>query len=270
MDVVLRAARPDDYGAFARWFPLLETGDPVPSRERWSSNLAMCSSLALVDGKPAGYCFSQSFTHDGYVRHLVVDPAFRGCGIGRRLMLREAEAMRARGCTRWRLNVVPDNTPAAELYRSLGMRHSHDAVSLRFDWDFVERLAHTDARYSLVPLNPERTSAVEACFDLYEGQLDALNARMEVVVRVLVDAHDPTRRDLGVIAFDTSFPGCFPFRAQSIEGACAMLRGVRSMATQHKIGVVVEDHPELDAYFVGAGARVAFRFTHMIGPIPPL
>ncbi len=54
------------------------------------------------------------------VHDLIVAPAARGAGIGRRLMDEAERAARQEGCARMTLEVRGDNAPAMALYRSLG------------------------------------------------------------------------------------------------------------------------------------------------------
>ena len=78
----------------------------------------------------------------------------------------------------------------------------------------------------------------------------------------------PGALDLGVAAFDVTFPGCFPFRVGRAEDVGALLRGLRSLAEETDvIGVVVEGHDALAELLIDAGAEVKLRFVHMRGPI---
>lgn len=88
--------------------------------------------LAEVDGRFAGLSlfftsFSTWFGKPGvYVQDLYVDPAFRGQGIGERLIGETAQRARARGATYMRLSVYADNLAAQGFYERIGMTWSKD------------------------------------------------------------------------------------------------------------------------------------------------
>ncbi len=263
MDLVLRPAKPTDYPHFSRWFPTLGSGDVVPPRTAWVDDMGPQSTIAEHDGEPVGYCYAQTLERDGYVRHLAVDESARGQGVGRALLEHAAVGMRAAGCTRWRLNVKPDNDPAVGLYSALGMTKVHESASLRFDWSILERLPEPPADRTVDEPDAAEQSAIEQRFALPAGQLASAAAREGVAVLAVRS----TDTMLGVAAFDVGFPGCFPFRAMTVEDANALLHGLHPLATQHGMGLVAEAHPQLEAALVEAGARVAFRFMHMSGPL---
>ncbi|MDB4886840.1 MAG: putative acetyltransferase [Gemmatimonadetes bacterium] len=56
------------------------------------------------------------------VKRMFVDPAWRGCGIGRALMERVIEEARVRGYAMLRLGTLHDMDAALALYRSLGFQ----------------------------------------------------------------------------------------------------------------------------------------------------
>ncbi|MFG1529904.1 MAG: GNAT family N-acetyltransferase [Thermoplasmata archaeon] len=62
---------------------------------------------------------------------VMVDPAAQGQGIGRRLLVRAIESLRAEGEPRIFLNVTGGNRPALHLYRALGFRRS---LGPKFGW----------------------------------------------------------------------------------------------------------------------------------------
>src|SRR5579875_204481 len=62
---------------------------------------------------------------------VMVDPAAQGQGIGRRLIVRAVESLRAEGEYRICLNVTGGNRPALNLYRALGFRRS---LGPKFGW----------------------------------------------------------------------------------------------------------------------------------------
>ena len=121
-----RPASPSDYETFTRLFVELATGDPIPSRPSWEAGIAP-TALFHEDagGHVVAYSFHQLLGETGYVTHVVVDPAHRGKRLGRAVMDALAALFREAGCTRWCLNVKPENTAAVRLYESVGMRRAY-------------------------------------------------------------------------------------------------------------------------------------------------
>ncbi len=82
--------------------------------------------IAEVDGAPAGFAlffhnFSTFVGKPGlYLEDLFVRPAFRGLGLGKRLMVRLAAITVERDCGRFEWSVLDWNQPAIDFYRSLG------------------------------------------------------------------------------------------------------------------------------------------------------
>lgn len=87
------------------------------------SELSNPLSLWLVaedDGKVVGYVGSQSVAPEADVMNLAVAPEWRSRGIGRALMTALIAQLHSRGITALFLEVRVGNTPAQNLYRSLG------------------------------------------------------------------------------------------------------------------------------------------------------
>ncbi len=77
--------------------------------------------LARVDGEPAGLGGVRHLdTEVAEVKSMYVAPAYRGTGLGRRILARLDEIARERGCRAVRLDTSDYLTPAVELYRSAG------------------------------------------------------------------------------------------------------------------------------------------------------
>ncbi|MGE3314430.1 MAG: GNAT family N-acetyltransferase, partial [Planctomycetaceae bacterium] len=60
----------------------------------------------------------------GAVQNVGVHPEHRGLGLGRALVLKSLEGFRSAGLRRVYLEVTSDNTPAVELYRSVGFEQA--------------------------------------------------------------------------------------------------------------------------------------------------
>lgn len=82
--------------------------------------------LALADGQPAGFAiyffnYSTFLAKPGlYLEDLFVQPAHRGAGLGKALLLHLAKIAHERGCGRMEWSVLDWNQPAIDFYQSLG------------------------------------------------------------------------------------------------------------------------------------------------------
>ncbi|MBV1859302.1 MAG: GNAT family N-acetyltransferase, partial [Nannocystaceae bacterium] len=256
MGIGLRPGLPGDYPYFQRWFPMLESGDPTPSSQRWGDELVPACTVAELDGQPVGYCFAQVFGTDGYIRHVVVEPAARRSGAGRCLLLRAAASMREVGCSSWRLNVRDDNAPALSLYASLGLEPHHVCTSLRFPPALVDTLPCRPRPHDVLEPDAHQVGVLEEHFELPVGQLDSVRKHPAgVVLAVLAGG----LASYGVATFDTARQGSFPFRAESVETASTLLHALRARATGPEMGVVSEDVDVFTLRLIEAGARVPFR-----------
>jgi GNAT superfamily N-acetyltransferase len=79
--------------------------------------------LALADGVPAGLGGVRYLdTEAAEVKSMYVAPAYRGTGLGRRILTRLDEIAFEHGCRAVRLDTSDYLTPAVGLYRSAGYR----------------------------------------------------------------------------------------------------------------------------------------------------
>jgi GNAT superfamily N-acetyltransferase len=79
--------------------------------------------LATVDGEPAGLGGVRHLDTDvAEVKSMYVAPAYRGGGLGRRILARLDEIAAEHGCSAVRLDTSDYLTPAVGLYRSAGYR----------------------------------------------------------------------------------------------------------------------------------------------------
>ncbi|WP_437683583.1 N-acetyltransferase family protein [Sorangium sp. So ce131] len=267
-----RPATPADYDRYARLFPELGADQAVPSRDRWERALAKDTLLFEEDGAVIAYAYAQPLRETGYVRNVVVTRAHRGRGVGGAVMRAVAAHLRARGCSRWCLNVVPDNTAAVRLYRGAGMEQAYTSTSFRFTWDVVARLPRPDRAVAVRPVDPADDAAVEAAFGLVPGQVAEARGRGKLVLLSLVDPAAPSAPPLGFASFDPQHPGAFPFRVVAPGLAVPLLEAIRPHAPPDPafIGVVVEDDDALASAFLAAGAAVHLALLHFRGDIPAL
>jgi GNAT superfamily N-acetyltransferase len=79
--------------------------------------------LALADGEPAGIGGVRHLDTDvAEVKSMYVAPAYRGTGLGRRILARLDEIALEHGCSAVRLDTSDYLTPAVGLYRAAGYR----------------------------------------------------------------------------------------------------------------------------------------------------
>lgn len=103
--------------------------------------------LAEVDGQGAGFAlffhnYSTFLARRGlYLEDLFVFPAYRGRGIGKRLLARLAEIAIARGCGRLEWWVLDWNTDAIGFYQSLGAVAMSEWTTFRVTGDALTALA---------------------------------------------------------------------------------------------------------------------------------
>lgn len=264
--ITLRPAREADYDDFARLFMELGARDPVPSLEKWRDETAPGSVVAVRDERVVGCCYVQVLEDTGFVRLLVTDASARRTGVARALMANAADAFRAAGCSKWCLNVRPDNLPALTLYRSLGMELAYASTALAIDWANVERLPVGD-RETRVVLDSASDPCAEARFSLHAGQLAAARALPGRVIVTLVAASSD--EVVGVAAFDPGFPGAFPFRVAAPALARPLLEAMRPHARpgDAEVKMVLADDDGGEPTLVAAGAEVRMRTVHFVGPL---
>ncbi|PCC69913.1 Acetyltransferase (GNAT) family protein [Nannocystis exedens] len=269
MALAHRPAVDGDYAIFARLFPELDTGDPIPSPAHWAAEIAPNTWLFEQDGAAVGYLFFERLEGVGYIRHVVVAPEHRGRGLGLAMLRAAAAELRAAGCATWCLNVKPGNLPAVGLYQRLGMREAYRSTALRFAWSQVDALPAPDRSLQTCAIEPADDAAIEAAFALPRGQLAGNRAAGRVLLRLL-DPAEPTAVHLGFASFNPDFPGAFPFRVASPEFAAPLLAGLRPHARDDKpdMGIVAEADPGLTARLVAIGARVHMEFCHFQGHVP--
>lgn len=269
---ILRPARDRDHGLYLRLFAELGVDDPPADAERWAVELAPDAHVLEHDGEAVGYVLVQILDGVGYVRHVVVDPAARGRGFGHEAMRGVASLFRDAGCTSWCLNVKPDNEPAVRLYRRCGMVERYRTVSVRWRWSLLDDLASpaSSELADLAPVScghaePDALEEIEACFSLPSGLLATFAAKE----RVALIAARRGGRIVGVASFDPVFPGCFPFRADDLAAAVALLEAARAHAPSdaEHLQLVVEDAPQLVVALEDLGAIRMLEFAHYGGAL---
>ncbi|MCL6580092.1 MAG: GNAT family N-acetyltransferase [Firmicutes bacterium] len=84
------------------------------------------SFIARRDGELVGAVLGATDARRGYIHHLAVREDCRGLGLGRALLARAVDALRARGVPKVHLFVFVGNDPAIGFYRHLGWEWRED------------------------------------------------------------------------------------------------------------------------------------------------
>ena len=197
-----------------------------------------------------------------HVCQVIVDPAWRGQGVGRRLMEALARHLRGAGCTHWYLNVKRDDVPALRLYASAGLGAPEETAALKVPWSVVPALPATAAAPpALAPAEEDR--ALEARFGLVPGTIGAARDRGSLPIRLGWPAS-------ALALFDPAFPGASCFRVERPDLARPLLEAIRPHAPRSvpHVTIVAED-PGVAGRLVGAGAEVRMELYRLAGAIPP-
>jgi GNAT superfamily N-acetyltransferase len=270
-----RAALSADYGTFVRFYRELGvTDDPIPSAETWAGELAKNCLMLEEDGKIVGYGNASASRDTAWVFHVVVDPSARGRRIGHRVMDALARRLRAAGCTRWTLNVKPDNAPAMALYARWGFSVVHRSAAMRVTWERTESLARGPFAARPLAADGREDGAVEAACGLFPGQLGIQRLRG---ARFHIFVADGAASTAGVAAFDPTVPGAAPFRvapayaAERVAVARALFDAMREVARPEfdHTRLVAEGDLALRDALSAVGAETLLVFDHMRGDIPP-
>jgi ribosomal protein S18 acetylase RimI-like enzyme len=103
--------------------------------ERWHADPGVRPYIPIAGGRPAGYgeLWIDPAETEAELARIVVDPACRGAGLGRRLVtLLAAEARRAGYDDVW-LRVLPDNSAARSCYAAAGFVRATAAEEAAFN-----------------------------------------------------------------------------------------------------------------------------------------
>ncbi len=114
MPAIVRAFEPADLpAARALWATVpgveLAEGDAPEELARYLARNPECSTVAVVDGTLVAAVLAGHDGRRGLLYHLAVHPAHRGRGLGRAVVRRALETLRAAGLTRALLLVAADN-----------------------------------------------------------------------------------------------------------------------------------------------------------------
>jgi GNAT superfamily N-acetyltransferase len=113
----------------------------------FASHAALHGEIVEVDGTPAGLIIWHPFasTMRGklglYIEDLYVDPAFRGRGLGRAMMVHLARTCQANGFFAMEWSVHAGNAAADRFYAGLGAEPETEWVSRRLSGPALNQLA---------------------------------------------------------------------------------------------------------------------------------
>lgn len=103
--------------------------------------------MARLDDKPVGYAlffhsYSTFLARPGiYLEDIYVQPAVRGRGVGKALLIEIARIARDRNCGRLEWSVLDWNQPAIDFYLSLGAKPLNEWTMYRMDELAIATLA---------------------------------------------------------------------------------------------------------------------------------
>lgn len=103
--------------------------------------------MGCVDGTAVGFAlffqnYSTFLAKPGlHLEDLYVQPAHRGCGLGKALITAVARLAHERGCGRYEWTVLDWNTPAIRFYENLGAEMKSDWRIMRVTSDALESMA---------------------------------------------------------------------------------------------------------------------------------
>lgn len=268
---VLRPGRPEDHARFSRLFAELGVAEPPPPPALWEAELMPLTVFA--EGRGGGvvaYAAAEALGEVGYVGQLVVDAPFRRLGLGRWMMERLAEHLRARGCRRWALIVKRDNTAALGLYTSLGLRPARQSAAFQVTRAQVAVLPVAPEGLEVAVAGPSDWEPLTAAFGVLPGQLARLAARPSHQLLRLARREAGPEAPLGMMDLRGPSRTLLPFFAASPGHARALLEDAftRLGSGAESLQLVVTDDAALDGLLRAAGARVHHETLELRGPLP--
>lgn len=103
--------------------------------------------IAEEETKPVGFAlyffnFSTFLGRPGlYLEDLFVDPAYRGKGYGKALLIELSRIAKSKNCGRMEWSVLKWNTPSIEFYKSLGAKEMEEWSVYRLEENELKSLA---------------------------------------------------------------------------------------------------------------------------------
>jgi GNAT superfamily N-acetyltransferase len=157
--LTIRPARPSEAGLIAGLVLKLAEYEKLAheavaseadiARDLFGPEPKVFADIAEWQGEPAGFALwhynYSTFRgrHGIYLEDLYVEPAFRGRGIGKALLVHLARRCVAEGLPRLQWSVLHWNTPSIEFYKSQGAVELSDWRGYRVSEDALRRLAES-------------------------------------------------------------------------------------------------------------------------------
>jgi len=258
--VSIREATADDYASYVRLFAELGLDDVPINAEKFSVEMAPSTLIACRGDAVVGYAHYRMMSENAHLSQLVSDRSVRRTGAGRALITDVIRRVRALGATDIALNVRPDNAPAMGLYESCGFVPTETSTHVRMPWAAVDRLppAAIPHRAEVRPLEPAADRVLEGRFQLPAGTFAFQRTRQDVMLAAIGDR--------AVAAFDSTFPGAYPFRAIDGAHALSLVAGLRPFARagDEMVNLSLGSSEEVADALFDVGAILRFRTMRML------
>jgi N-acetylglutamate synthase len=136
--IITREFSIDDYDTVLHLWQRVEgleiaEGDDRESVARFVMRNPSLSRVALDGSAIIGVVMCGHDGRRGHIYHLAVDPSYRGCGVGRRLVHESLEGLRATGVVRVIILVADNNIGGAEFWKRAGWEDIPGAVAMGID-----------------------------------------------------------------------------------------------------------------------------------------
>ncbi len=137
-NIVTREFSIDDYdGALQLWQRVegleVAEGDDREGVAQFLARNPGVSRVAIDESAVVGVAMCGHDGRRGHIYHLAVDPAYRGCGLGKRLVEECLERLRAAGVVRAIILVADYNLGGAEFWKRAGWEDIPGAVPMGID-----------------------------------------------------------------------------------------------------------------------------------------
>jgi ribosomal protein S18 acetylase RimI-like enzyme len=125
------ALRIEDYEAAHALWRLTEgmglsSADTLPAIRRYLERNPGMSTAARIDGRLVATALAGHDGRRGYLHHVAVDPAHRGCGLGRAVVDRSLAMLKEAGMDRCHLFIFASNSNGQAFWRSVGWTQRRD------------------------------------------------------------------------------------------------------------------------------------------------
>ena len=136
--IVTREFCIDDYDAALQLWQRVEglevaEGDDREGVAQFLARNPGLSRVAIEGSTVVGVAMSGHDGRRGHIYHVAVDPAYRGCGLGKRLVDECLEGLRAAGVVRAIILVADYNLGGAEFWKRAGWEDIPGAVPMGID-----------------------------------------------------------------------------------------------------------------------------------------